>query len=83
MRYEEFKGRRVQVIDFDDVGGERVLEFVDSLTESAGAALAVYSRSSEWTDAQVSINPEVDGVCVEFMEWALGVARRIISSPDV
>ncbi|MFD8494918.1 hypothetical protein [Amycolatopsis sp. NPDC059657] len=79
MRYEEFNGRRVQVIDFDDVSGERVLEFIDSNTEEVGAVLAVYNTSDEWANAKVSISPRVDGVSVEFMDWALRLAQRTMA----
>ncbi len=58
MRYENFKGKMVQVIDFDDVGGERVLEFVDSSAELVGAVLAVHYVSDGWSSAQVSISPK-------------------------
>lgn len=80
MRYEEFDGRRIQIIDIDDVSGERVLEFVDSDAEELGAVLAVYNSSEEWSRAKVSINPRVDGISVEFMNWALQIARQIMSA---
>ncbi|SDX60300.1 hypothetical protein SAMN05421504_103229 [Amycolatopsis xylanica] len=66
------------IIDVDDVSGERVLEFIDSNTEEAGAILAVYNTSEEWSNAKVSISPKVDGISVEFMEWALRLARQIM-----
>lgn len=75
MRYEVFQGRHVQVIDIDDVSGEHVIEFVDPTIESSGAVLAVYSSGESWSDARVSISPRVEGVPVEFVEWALDIAR--------
>jgi hypothetical protein len=79
MRYELYNGRQVQVIDIDDVNGERVLEFVDSEMESVGAILAIHNRADEWSSAQVSISPGVDSVSVEFMQWALSMAQQIMS----
>jgi hypothetical protein len=81
VRYEIFKGRSVQVIDIDDAGGERVLEFIDSATESLGAVLAVHNTTEDWANAMVSISPRVDGVSVEFMEWALRTTRQIMLPP--
>ncbi|MEU4806374.1 hypothetical protein [Actinosynnema sp. NPDC023587] len=76
MRYEAFQGRRVQVIEIDDVSGEHVIEFVDPAIEANGAVLAIYSSGEGWPDARVSINPKVESVSAEFVEWALQIARR-------
>ncbi|WP_182885529.1 polymorphic toxin-type HINT domain-containing protein [Microbispora sp. H10885] len=72
VRYEIFQGRRIQVINIDDVSGEHVIEFVDSATESVGAVLAIHSSGEGWPDARVSINPRVESVSAEFMVWHWG-----------
>ena len=76
MRYAEFHGRRVQVIEIDDVSGEHVIEFVDSAIDESGAALAIYGYDKGWSNARVSISPRVESVPAEFIEWALELARR-------
>jgi hypothetical protein len=73
-----FQGRRIQVIEIDDISGEHVVEFVDSATQSVGAVLAIHSSGEGWPDARVSISPRVESVSAEFMDWALGVARQLI-----
>lgn len=82
MRFATFEDRRIQVIDIDDVGDERVLEFVDPSTDPDGAVLAVFSSSDDWSSAQVSISPRVESVSVEFMKWALQVAQDIMLMPE-
>lgn len=78
MRVETFKGRDVQIINIEEAGGEHIVEFVDSATESVGAVLAIYSAGEDWSEARVSISPRIDSVSTEFMEWALVIARHIL-----
>jgi hypothetical protein len=78
MVVEEFNGRAIRIIEYDDANGERVLEFVDPASKKTGAAMAVYSTSEDWQEAQVSISPRVESISVEFMVWALEVARRLM-----
>lgn len=78
MRVENFDGRAIQVIDFDDVSGEHVVEFVDQAMADSGAIIAVYSSEDDWVDSKISISPRHDGVSVNFLEWALGVAKELI-----
>lgn len=77
MRYEMFKDRRIQVIDFSDVNGERAIEFVDTTTGSNEALFAVYNSGDHWSEAKVGIDPQAQDVSAEFMEWALQIARRM------
>ena len=78
MRVESYNGRSIQVIDFDDVGGEHVVEFVDQAAADSGAILAVYSSEDSWADAKVSISPRRSDVSANFLEWALRVAKELI-----
>jgi hypothetical protein len=78
VRVEDFDGRLIQVIDFDDVSGEHVVEFVDQASTDSGAILAVYSSEDGWADAKVSISPRHNDVSAGFLEWALGVAKELI-----
>lgn len=74
MRYELFRGRRVRVVDIDDVTGEHVIEFVNPETNEA--ILAVYNSGEDCSEVYVSTSPKVSGVPVDFVEWAIAIARR-------
>ncbi len=78
MRVESFGRRAIQVIDFDDVSGEHVVEFVDQAMVDSGAIIAVYPSGDYWVETRVSISPRHDGVSVKFLEWALGVTEELI-----
>ncbi|GIJ81487.1 hypothetical protein SAMN05443287_1153 [Micromonospora phaseoli] len=79
MTNEDYEGRKIQVVSFDDAtSDEHVIEFIDPAVSSAGSVVAVFNRGSDWRDARVSINPKLDGVSAEFLIWALNVARRMM-----
>ncbi|MGX1886306.1 hypothetical protein [Streptomyces sp. NPDC055287] len=77
MASEEFNGRNVDVIDFEDVSsGERVIEFHDPLVRPDETLLAIsIPEGGTWGDAVVSISPRVGDVSVDFMVWAIQIAQ--------
>lgn len=77
MRNETFQGRPVHVTYLCDSNDEHVAEFVDPALYPDGAVLAVLSMTGDWSDARLSINPEVDSVPVDFVEWAIRIARTV------
>lgn len=80
MSSEEFQGRYVEVIDFDDVSsGEHVIEFRAIQEYGNGAVVAVsVPDEGAWEDAMFSINPHVGDVPVSFVIWALQIAKTRI-----
>ena len=78
MASEEYEGREIRVINFDDgTVGEHIIEFVDPAISQSDSIVAIFSRGSGWSDARVTISPRVDGVSADFLYWAMGIARRI------
>lgn len=71
-----FRDRPIHITDFDDVNGERVIEFADVATDADEVLMAVHNSGERWSDAKVSISPKVVEVPAEFMAWALQIARR-------
>lgn len=79
MASEDYEGRKIQVVSFDDAtSDERIVEFIDPAVSSAESVVAVFNRGSDWHDARVSINPRLDSVSAEFLIWALNIARRMM-----
>lgn len=79
MASEEYEGRKVQVISFDDSrSGDYVVEFIDPIVSSTDSVVAIFNHDSDWSDARVSISPRVDSVSAEFLIWALDIARRMM-----
>ncbi|WP_433551259.1 hypothetical protein ACQP08_26720 [Micromonospora zamorensis] len=78
MVSEEFEGREIRVVSFDDAtSDEHVIEFVDPAVSPVESVVVVFNGGSNWHEARVSISPKLDGVSAEFLIWALGVARRM------
>ncbi|MFF5131778.1 hypothetical protein ACFY41_33265 [Streptomyces syringium] len=77
MPSEEFEGRNVEVIDFDDVSsGEHVIEFRDPQASRNGSVLAVtVPEKGQWRDATVSIEPNAGDLSAAFIIWAIKVAQ--------
>lgn len=77
----EFKGRLIEVIDFDDVSsGEHVIEFRDPEVSAKESLVAVVvPDSGTWSGAKVSLNPRVPEVSAELMEWAISTARGMVN----
>lgn len=79
MTSEDYQGRRIKVVSFDDAtSGEYIIEFVDPAVSSTDSVIAVFTRGAGWSDARASISPRVDDVSAEFLAWALGIARHMM-----
>ncbi|WP_434588950.1 hypothetical protein [Streptomyces sp. A5-4] len=77
MSSEEFEGRDIEVIDFDDVSsGEHVIEFRDPQVNRNDSILAIsIPEDGAWGGAVVSVDPRVGDIPVAFMIWAIKIAQ--------
>lgn len=49
MASEDYEGRNIQVISFDDAtSGEYVVGFVDPAVSSTDSVVAIFNRGSDW-----------------------------------
>ncbi|GGR04058.1 hypothetical protein [Streptomyces netropsis] len=77
MPSEEFDGRNVDVIDFDDASsGEHVIEFRAPWASRHDSILAVsIPEGGQWRDATVSIDPNAGDLPAAFIIWAIKIAQ--------
>jgi hypothetical protein len=76
-----FNGREIQVIELDDaIIDEYVVEFRDPLISLEDSIIAISSGGTDWSSARISLSPRVDSLSVEFVSWALQVARGLIEN---
>lgn len=71
-----YKDRLIKVSVFNDItSDERVLEFFDPAISEDEPAVVVSNIDTSWSGAQLSTNPRISGVPVDFLAWVLQTAQ--------
>ncbi|MEV6097210.1 hypothetical protein [Nocardia sp. NPDC051981] len=81
MAGNTFQGRRIEIIDHDDLSvDQRVFEFTDPAIPEGGSHFAIAvpdpdDGNGSWTDAVVSLH--INEVPVDLLLWAIAKAKEI------
>ncbi|MQS09756.1 hypothetical protein [Streptomyces alkaliphilus] len=74
-----FGEEEVEVVSFDDVStGEAILEFRPTTYRGVTVLLFFVPEGGGWSEARMSVNPDISEVSASFVEWAAREARNII-----